>query len=230
MGSVSEALAEDRGVEGTLKQGRGPVYRERMTELATLQDQLKIKQERAKDAQKRLSTAEARIAQIERELSTVDGDLAKLKGEAETAEQRIKVTQAANGEEEGGKLDPGARYCRASSAPAPPSASSPTRSGWASCSSNARNLVNAMSSTQATKEKVRAIDCDPKQAAEAAARVFALNAGLAAFHSNCAGGDRLAKMQTTDALLAFGRKCLQDSGLDQARTRPKSAPGCRAST
>ena len=75
------------------------------------------------------------------------------------------------------------------------------------------NLLGAMSSTQATKEKVRAIDCDPKQAAEAAARVFALNAGLVAFHNNCAGGDKLARHETTDALLGFGRKCLQDSGL-----------------
>jgi hypothetical protein len=70
-----------------------------------------------------------------------------------------------------------------------------------------------MSSTAATKERVRSIDCDPKQAAEAAARVFALNAGLAAYQSNCAGGDKLAKHTTTDALLGFGRKCLQDSGL-----------------
>src|SRR6185503_1902733 len=44
-----EGLAEDRGVEGTLKQGKGPVYRQRQAELATLQDQFKIKQERTKD-------------------------------------------------------------------------------------------------------------------------------------------------------------------------------------
>jgi hypothetical protein len=31
-----EGLAEDRGVEGTLKQGKGPVYRQRQAELATL--------------------------------------------------------------------------------------------------------------------------------------------------------------------------------------------------
>jgi hypothetical protein len=60
---------------------------------------------------------------------------------------------------------------------------------------------------------VRAIDCDPKQAAEAAARVFALNAGLAAFQAKCAGGEKLARHATTDGLLAFGRQCLQDSGL-----------------
>ncbi|MET0652073.1 MAG: hypothetical protein ABWY63_06110, partial [Hyphomicrobiaceae bacterium] len=44
-------------------------------------------------------------------------------------------------------------------------------------------------------------------------RVFALNAGLVAFHNNCGGGDKLARHETTDALLGFGRKCLQDSGL-----------------
>src|SRR6185295_15257145 len=75
------------------------------------------------------------------------------------------------------------------------------------------HLVTAMASTQATKDRVRAIDCDPKQAAEAAARVFALNAGLKAFQDNCAGGEKLAHNTSTDALLGFGRKCLQDSGL-----------------
>ena len=160
-GKRVEALAEDRGVEGTLKQGRGPVYRERMTELTTLQDQLKIKQERAKDAQKRLSTAEARIAQIERELSTVDGDLAKLKGEAETADQRIKVTQAANGEEEGGKLDP-ARILPSFERARVAFRQQPDTERLGVVQAQCTNLVNAMSSTQATKEKVRAIDCDPE--------------------------------------------------------------------
>ena len=59
---------------------------------------------------------------------------------------------------------------------------------------------------------MRAIDCDPKQAAEAAARVFALNAGLVAFQ-------QLRRRRQTDQahdhgqLAGFGRKCLQDSGL-----------------
>jgi hypothetical protein len=207
-----DALAEDRGVEGTLKQGRGPVYRQRMAELATLQDQQKIKAERTKDAQKRLSTVETRIAQIERELSTVDGDLAKLKGEADTAQQRIKSTEAAGNEDEGSKLDP-ARVLPAFERARAAFRQQPDTERLAALQQQCGNLLGAMSSTQATKEKVRAIDCDPKQAAEAAARVFALNAGLVAFHNNCAGGDKLARAETTDALLGFGRKCLQDSGL-----------------
>ena len=207
-----DALAEDRGVEGTLKQGRGPVYRQRMAEMATLQDQHKIKAERTKDAQKRLSTVETRISQIERELSTVDGDLAKLKGEAQTAEQRIKSTEAASNEDEGSKLDP-ARVLPAFERARAAFRQQPDTERLAALQQQCGNLLGAMSSTQATKEKVRAIDCDPKQAAEAAARVFALNAGLVAFHNNCAGGDKLARAETTDALLGFGRKCLQDFGL-----------------
>jgi hypothetical protein len=207
-----DALAEDRGVEGTLKQGKGPIYRQRMTEVATLQDQHKIKAERAKDAQKRLVAVETRISQIERELSTVDGDLAKLKGEADTAQQRIKSTEAAGNEDEGSKLDP-ARVLPAFERARAAFRQQPDTERLAGLQQQCTNLLNAMSSTQATKDKVRAIDCDPKQAAEASARVFALNAGLVAFHNNCAGGDKLARNQTTDALLGFGRKCLQDSGL-----------------
>jgi hypothetical protein len=211
-GKRVEGLAEDRGVEGTLKQGKGPVYRQRMSELATLQDQYKIKQERTKDAQKRLVTVETRIAQIERELSTIDGDLAKYKGEAETAEQRIKNAQATNADDESAKLDP-ARVLPAFERARTAFRQQPDTERLGALQLQCAQLGNAMASTPATKDKVRAIDCDPKQAAEAAARVFALNAGVVAFHANCAGGDKLAKLTTTDALLGFGRKCLQDSGL-----------------
>ena len=51
------------------------------------------------------------------------------------------------------------------------------------------------------RKEAAAIDCDPKQATEAAAPVFALNAGLAAFAQNCAGGDRLPQTGGTDGLL-----------------------------
>ncbi len=207
-----DALAEDRGVEGSLKQGRGPIYRQRMAELTTLQDQYKVKQERTKDAQKRLITVETRVAQIERELSTIDGDLAKLKGEADTAEQRIRASLAVNADDEGSKLDP-ARVLPAFERARTAFRQQPDTERLGALQQQCSNLLNAMSSTQATKERVRAVDCDPKQAAEAAARVFALNAGLVAFHNNCAGGDKIARHTTTDGLLGFGRKCLQDSGL-----------------
>jgi hypothetical protein len=79
-------------------------------------------------------------------------------------------------------------------------------------------LLGAMLGTPAAKERVRSIDCDPKQAADAAGRVFALNAGLALFQAKCAGGTKLPQNATTDELLGFGRQCLQDSGLTGKET------------
>jgi hypothetical protein len=207
-----ESMAEDRGVEGSMKQGKGPIYRHRMGELALLNDQYKIKEERSKDAFRRLNGVETRVAQIERELSGIDGDLAKLKGEAQTAEQRIKATLAANAGEEDGKLDP-ARVLPGFERARAAFRQQPTTERLAFLQQQCSNLLAAMASTEAIKGKMRSVDCDPKQAAEAAGGVFALNAGIAAFQARCAGGDKLNGLNTTDALLGFGRNCLQESGL-----------------
>ncbi|HJZ34308.1 MAG TPA: hypothetical protein VKF35_24545 [Hyphomicrobiaceae bacterium] len=207
-----EGMAENRGVEGSMRQGKGPVYRQRMSELAVLHDQYKIKEERAKDAYKRLNTVETRLAQVERELASIDGDLAKLKGEAQTAEQRIKSTLTTGDSDEGGKLDPSRvlpQFERARAA----FRQQPNVDRLAGLQQQCSTMLAAMASTEATKPRVRQIDCDPKQAAEAAGRLFQLNAGIASFQDRCAGGDKLAAFTTTDTLLAFGRRCLQDSGL-----------------
>ena len=93
-------------MEGSGKQGRGPLYRERMSELGLLQASVKIAEERFKDAQKRLTATETRLSTIDRELAMIDGDLAKLKGEAETAEQRIGLAEESAKADGGPKLDP----------------------------------------------------------------------------------------------------------------------------
>ena len=207
-----EAMAEERGAEGTLKVGKGPVYRERMGELQRMQDAIKIQEERVRDAEKRLAAVDTRVAQIERELAAVDGDIAKLKGEAQTAENRIKVAEQSKSTEEGPKVDP-ARVRSAFERARAEFRQDPTVERMNALASQCGQLYTAMIATPATKEKVRGIDCDPKQANEAAARVFALNAGLDSFARNCAGGDKLPQSGGMDALLTFGRKCLQDSGL-----------------
>ena len=102
-----EAMAEDKGVEGTGKQGRGPMYRLRTDELAKMQEATKIQEDRVRDANKRLAGVDTRIAQLERELAATDGDLAKLKGEAETAGQRIKMTQESTSTDGQPRIDPG---------------------------------------------------------------------------------------------------------------------------
>ena len=105
-GKRVEAMAEERGAEGTLKVGKGQVYRQRVGELSQLQDAFKIQEERVRDAQKRLGSVDTRVAQIERELAAVDGDIAKLKGEAQTAESRIKVAEQAKVGEKMPIVDP----------------------------------------------------------------------------------------------------------------------------
>jgi hypothetical protein len=221
-----DAMAEDRGVEGTGKVGKGAVYRERMSELAKLQDFIKIGEERVKDSQRRLSQAETRIAQIERELAVVDGDISKLRGEVQTAEQRIKVAQDNNVKDDGPKLDPG-RMLPAFERARAEFRQHPSQDKLASLQNLCTSLMTAMGSVPTTKEKVRAIDCDPKEASEAAGRVFALNAGIAAFASHCVGGDKLPDTGGTTGLLTFGRKCLQDSGLP---SKDSAAIGARLSS
>lgn len=218
-----EAMAEERGAEGTLKVGKGPVYRQRKAELDQLQDAVKIQEERVRDAQKRVVAADSRFAQLERELAAVDGDLAKLKGEAETAEQRIAVVeQVKEGDGDSPKVDP-ARVRSAFERAHAEFRQDPTSERLAALANQCAQLQSAMLSTPATKDRVRSIDCDPKQAADAAGRVFALNAGLATFAQNCTGGARLPTSGDTDTLLEFGRKCLQDSGLATADSNDMAA-------
>jgi hypothetical protein len=212
-----EALAEEKGVEGSLKTGKGQNYRLRMTELGTLQDAYKIKEERTKDAQKRLQVVESRIAQIDRELANLDGDIAKLKGEASTAESRIKVAEDTKGTEEGPKVDP-ARIIPEFERARADFRQIPDIERMGKVQTLCAQLYGGMLSTPSTKEKVRGIDCDPKQAAEAASNLFALNAGMKTFAVGCAGGDRLNEHKTTDALFGFARKCLADSGLPSKDT------------
>jgi hypothetical protein len=212
-----EAQAEDRGAEGTLKQGKGPMYRQLSGELARLQDAYKIQEERVRDSQKRLTATDGRIAQIERELAAVDGDLAKLKGEAMTAEQRIKLTEEKSAGDNQPRIDP-SRVQPAFERARLDFRQDPSRDKLAALQLQCTQLHSAMAGTPATKDRVRGIDCDPKQASEAASIMFALNDGLHIFNKACAGGDKLEAHKTTDALYGFARQCLGDSGLPARET------------
>ena len=212
-----EAMAEDRGVEGTGKVGKGQIYRQRMSELRRLEDEYEIKEQRSRDAQKRLGAAETRIAHIERELTGIDGEIGKMKGEAQTAEQRIKSVQDASASVDGPKLDP-ARALLAFDNARGDFRQEPTVERLGQMQQLCAQLHSAISSTPAAKDKVRSIDCDPKQASESAAALFALNAGATTFAAACAGGDKLAPHTNADALFGFARKCLADSGLPSKDT------------
>ncbi len=211
-GKRIEAQAEEKGAEGTLKTGRGPQWRERMGELARQQEAIKIQEERVRDAHKRVTSIDQRIAQIDRELASIDGDIAKLKGEAQTAETRIAAAAQSTDDASGPKGDP-ARVRAAFERARADFRLEPTTDRLAAVTAHCAQLHSAMASTPATQDRVRDITCDAKQAVDAAARVFALNASLDTFARQCVGGDKLPQTGGTDAMLGFGRRCLQDSGL-----------------
>ncbi len=222
-----EAMAEDKGVEGTGKVGKGPIYRERMTELAKLRAAYKIAEERTNNAKKRLNTVESRIAQIDRELATIDGDLATFHAEAQTAEQRIRLALGKGEEEDAQRFDPTRILADFEKAKAE-FRQKPDEEHLTSLHQQCSQLLSAMASTEVTKAKIAGIDCDPKQASEAAAVMFGLNAGAKTFNSNCAGGERLEANKGADQLFGFARRCLADSGLpsqetDELRTKINSA-------
>lgn len=214
-----EAMAESQGVEGTLKEGRGPVYRQITAELGKMQAAYKIQDDRVKDAKKRLDTSETRIAQIKRELASIDGELAKYKGEEETAGQRIRMAQeTATGEDAGQqRIDPG-RVLPAFETARAEFRQHPDSGHLAEVQQRCSQLYSAMFAADVTKPKVSGIDCDPKQASEAAAVLFTLQAGTKMFNANCVGGDKLAAQRSTDALFGFATKCLSDSGLPSKET------------
>jgi hypothetical protein len=213
-----EVLAEERGVEGTGKVGRGAMYRQRKAEEDSLKEKLKIAEERLREPQARLTRTDTRIVQIERELSSLDGDLAKLKGETQTAESRIKLAEDTRAAEESGmRVDP-TRMLPAFERARQDFRQAPAAEGLAELQRQCTQLLAAMAATPATRAKVAGIDCDPKSASEAAGRVFALNDGLKVFGTNCQGGDKLTALRGADALFEFARKCTQDSGLAAADT------------
>lgn len=212
-----EALAEDKGVEGSGKQGRGPIYRQRMSELALMQAAVKIADERARDAQKRLNTVESRLAAIDRELAMIDGDLAKLKGEAETAEQRIMLAEQAATIDTGPKLDP-SRILPSFVQTIGEFRTAPTVEHLAHVQNLCGDISNALAATPNTKEMIAGYSCDPKMVADAAGPLFTLLAGSKTFEQQCIGGDKLNAHKTADDLFAFARKCLSDSALPSADT------------
>jgi hypothetical protein len=213
-----EAMAEEKGVEGTLKEGRGPIYRQRKAELAKLQDYYKIGEQRVTDAQKRVDDTSGRIDQIKRELAGIDGSLAKLRGEAETAEQRIVVAGAPEDAASAlPKIDP-ARVLPAFEAARIAFRQKPDGDSLKALQEQCTQLFTAMTSTPSTKARVAGIDCDPKRAQEAAAVLLGLNAGSRTFAETCVGGDKLNAHKTADDLLGFSRKCLADSGLSSKDT------------
>ncbi len=214
----AKVLAEEKGVEGTGKVGRGSQWRLERAAEAKIRAELQVANQRLDSPRSRMLGIDKRISKIKAELSLIEGQLAQLKGEAQTAEQRIRATQITTGlEEEAMKVDP-ARVLPAFERAKVAFRQEPTVGRLNNLQQQCTQLLGAMLATPSTKQSVRKIDCDPKAASEAATGVFALNQGVTVFGTNCASGENLEKQGSTDALFGFARKCLADSGLPSADT------------
>ena len=211
----TRTLAEEKGVEGTGKVGRGQFYRASKADEDRIVGELQVARERLKSHDTRLTGIDKRSATIKAELAQIDGDLAKLKGEAGTATQLIAVTQTQNKDANTAKFDPAAGVAQIEQA-RQAFRQKPEDKSLATLQRQCAMMHGAVIKVASLRDEAYRIDCDPKQASESAARVFALNNGLAAFTAKCAGGDKLPQEAKTEQLLQFGRKCLQDSGLVSA--------------
>lgn len=214
----AKVLAEEKGVEGSGKAGRGEMWRAEKATLERIAAELQVAKERLRAPQTRLSEIDKRMASIKAELSQIEGSLAQLKGEAATAEQRITAAErATNAEGSVLEVDP-ARVLPAFERAKAAFRQEPTVERLGELQQQCAQLLGALASAPATREEVRSIDCDPKQAAEAAAMLFALNAGAKVFAENCVGGEKLDQHESADQLFGFARSCLADSRLPSEST------------
>lgn len=220
----AKVLAEEKGVEGSGKAGRGQMWRAEKAALDRVAAELQVANERLRGPQKRVSEIDKRIASIKSELSQIEGTLAQLKGEAATAERRISAAERTTGVEESAlNVDPAhvlPAFERAKAA----FRRQPTVERLTDLQQQCAQLLGAMAATPATRESIRTVDCDPKRATDAASALFTLNAGAKVFAQNCVGGEKLERHSTTDQLFDFARGCLADSRLpsettDQLRKR-----------
>lgn len=213
----TKVLAEEKGVEGSGKIGRGQFWRAAKADEEKTRAELQVAKERLRGPEQRLESIDRRVAQIKGELAQTDGDLAKLKGEEETVSQMIAVAKSGNSSTGSERFDPSAGVA-ALYRDRQEFRQNPDRAILARIQQQCSALINASVKVASLRDAAAGIDCSPKQANEAAQRVFALNDGLTAFNKNCGGGDKLPTTGGTDALLEFGRRCLQDSGLTSADT------------
>ncbi|MEO0798575.1 MAG: hypothetical protein AAFY53_05150, partial [Pseudomonadota bacterium] len=210
-------LAEERGVEGSGKVGRGRMWRAARATLVKIQAELEVANRRLKGHRDRLDTIDRKSSSLASELAQIDGELAKLKGAAQTAQQLIGVAETNTTTREAQQLDPAASVGALEKA-RQSFRQNPTSDKLATIQGLCLNLQNAGLRVESLARGAGTIDCDPGTASESAARVFALNVGIKALQANCVGGDKLPTSGGADALFAFARSCVQDSGLPSDAT------------
>ncbi len=214
---TAEAEAEAGGIGVTSKVGRGPKYREIMSELRRLREEKENLELQLRAYEKRLTGAREALTNSESELARTDGEIAKLKGRAETAERMISARAKSVREMPAFDATTGVQQL---SEAREAFRREPTAERLTSLQTVCGALAGALrdQGDPTTRQSANQVDCDPGAASEAAARVFALNVGVQNLRQNCVGGDKLPVGGGADALFSFARRCVQDARLSSADT------------
>ena len=212
---TAEAEAEAGGIGVTSKVGRGPKYRELSRQLSRLQEEKKNLELQLREFGGRLDRARRVMSQSESELKRIDGEIAKLTGRSQTADQLIKTQLQTTATVSNANPSDGLAELAAAREEF---RREPTVEALARVQNACGNILGAMLDAPTLREQAANIQCEAGAATEAAAPVFALNTGVAAVKQNCVGGQNLPKTGGADALFAFARRCVQDSGLPSADT------------
>ncbi len=189
-------MAESQGVEGTLQGGPrarlSPAHGRARQDAGGRQDPGRPRegrQEASRHGRDAHLADQARAGFDRRRARQVQGRGGDRRSSASAWRRRTSPVRTPN------SASTPAACCPPSRRRAPSSARSPTPNASPRCSSAARSSIAPCSPPTSTKPKVAGIDCDPKQASEAAATLFTLQAGTKAFNANCVGGDKLAAQQ-----------------------------------
>ncbi|MGI9378205.1 MAG: hypothetical protein ACR2OW_01050 [Methyloligellaceae bacterium] len=210
------AEAEARGVGSTGQAGRGPIFRELNKfvtkleiEIGALREQLNAVNSDLENLDRRASSANARTIEI-------DKQLARLKSQEISAEEGIKIQDSLN------QLDSNLQFdttggLKVLDEQLATFRQEPNQQAFSNIQRSCGSLLQAISTVSELSQKAGSIDCEPGQANEAAGRIFAINNNLKSYEALC--GKQAAIPSEIDAILNFGQKCVQTSGLVGADTQ-----------
>ncbi len=211
---AAAADAEARGVGTTARRGRGPIYRALIQEHERIQAtkeslelELQAYTPRLEQTRKAVENAAVKIAAVEAEMLEFNSQDKTANPATDRAERITRLT--ATKTEALSKLE-ALRTNRIAFEQAP------TRGGLdqlqARCTDVATLLLQSPDLSTTTDNSA----CDPGQAHETAAQLYALNNGTVTLKQTCGQGKTLPDGVGIEAQLAFARGCLHDSRLSGA--------------
>ncbi len=215
---TARVLAEEKGVGGSGRAGRGSKWRAQKALEEKLTSEVEIERQKLETRRERLTEIDEGIARIKSELATLDGELAKLLGQVLTAKELISAAEkrkAADTERVADPINVLPAFERARTR----FREEPTSTALDQLQSSCLEVLAGLAATGTEKGRGTEDRCDTKKVAELAAPLFALNAGVASFNENCASGELIEAQPSTNALFKFLRQCLSNSGLPSEQTR-----------